>query len=215
MLSYYRLLGVSRGAPLGEIRDAYWSLSRRISQECGTASRETRLTEIRRAFETLSSAARRREYDARRVTGEGASPRRLGGWGLTGNRDDSVVPREFPSMSGMGDVAPRIYQAFFGKDPAAPANTHVMDVQLSPAQACSGTRVPLVLSVHPLCPMCGGRGELWPQPCGVCLGSGAGSLSHDLQVPVPAGVRDGECLRFAVTPPFSSETQIELRIVIH
>ena len=118
-------------------------------------------------------------------------------------------------MSGMGDVVPRIYEAFFGRDPAAPAITHVTDVELSPAQACKGARVPLVLPVRPLCPVCGGRGELWPEPCGVCLGTGAGSLSHDLQIAVPAGVRDGECLRYSVTPPFSSETQIELRVAIH
>lgn len=118
-------------------------------------------------------------------------------------------------MSGLAQITPRIYAAFFGKDPAAPRFTHAAHVALTQAEACKGMRVPLALSVRPVCPVCGGRGELWPEPCGVCLGTGAGFLSHELQVTVPPGVRDGDCLRYTVIPPFAPETQIELRIAIH
>ena len=215
MPSYYRVLGVSRFADLGEIRSAYWSLSRRLSKECEAGSRDNRLTEIRRAFETLSSAARRREYDSRHVEHPGAGPRRLGGFGLYQTRDENVVAREFPSMTGMGEITPRICEAFFGRDPAVPRITHATQGALSLAQACKGVRVPLVLPVRPVCPVCGGRGELWPEPCGICLGTGTGLLSHELQIAVPPGVQDGACLRYTVIPPFSPETHIELRIAIH
>ena len=213
MPSYYRVLGVSRFADLREIRSAYWSLSRRISRECEARSRDSHLTEIRRAFEALSSSALRRAYDAGQSDGAEICPRPADA--PPGSlRGDDFVAREFPSMSRLAGITPRVYAAFFGKDPAAP-RTHAADVALTQAEACKGTRVPLALSVRPVCPVCGGRGELWPEPCGVCLGTGAGFLSHELQITVPPGVRDGDSLRYTVIPPFSPETQIELRIAIH
>ena len=213
MPSYYRVLGVSRFADLREIRSAYWSLSRRISREGEPRSRDNHLTEIRRAFETLSSAALRRAYDARQSDGAEVCSRPVD-VPPGSRRGDDFVAREFPSMSRSARITPRVYAAFFGKDPTAP-RTHAADVALTQAEACKGTRVPLALSVRPVCPVCGGRGELWPEPCGVCLGTGAGYLPHELQIAVPPGVRDGDCLRYTVIPPYSPETQIELRIAIH
>ena len=214
MPSDYRVLGVSPYADLREIRRAYWSLSKRVRRECGADSRDDRLTEIKRAYETLSRQARRRGYDARPSEDVGFQPRRLDGSGSAGRKRDDGVMGEFPSMSAMARITPRICEAFFGRDPKAPHSTHTTHVELTRAQARRGARVPLALSVRPVCPVCGGRGELWPEPCGVCFGTGAGRLSHELQVPVPPGVRNGECLRYSVISPFAPETHVELRIAV-
>jgi hypothetical protein len=38
--------------------------------------------------------------------------------------------------------------------------------------------------------------------------------SHHLHVDVPAGVLDGTCFRFTVTPPHNPPTRVELRVLV-
>lgn len=120
--------------------------------------------------------------------------------------DDVVV--DFPSMAG---VIAHMHRSF-GADDAGAA--HTAQVRLTAREAVSGVRVQLELPVRPTCPVCGGRGEVWSDPCGVCAGSGAGLLRHHLDLRVPAGVRNGARLRFRVSPPFAPVTHVDVHIVI-
>jgi hypothetical protein len=122
--------------------------------------------------------------------------------------DDVVV--DFPSMSG---IVEQMRATFFGTDDDAAA-THRAEVTLTPREADEGVRVPFDLTVRHTCPVCGGRGEVWAESCGVCAGSGQGLLPHQFQLRVPAGVRDGTRLTYSVTPPFSATTHLEVRIAI-
>lgn len=122
--------------------------------------------------------------------------------------DDIVV--DFPSMAG---VVAGMRRSFF--DAAdRDRGTHMAVVRLTPKEAGEGARVPIDLPVRQTCPMCGGRGEVWSEHCGICAGTGAGLLSQRLDLRVPAGVHDGTRLRFSVTPPFAPETHVEVRIAI-
>ena len=124
--------------------------------------------------------------------------------------DDIVV--DFPSMAG---VVAGMQRSFFDAgDDAEGCATHTAEVRLTPKEAGEGVRVPIDLPVQQTCPMCGGRGEVWSESCGLCAGTGAGLLPHRLDLRVPAGVHDGTCLRFSVSPPFAPETHVELRIAI-
>ena len=123
--------------------------------------------------------------------------------------DEVVV--DFPSMVG---VAARMRAAFFGADADESHAMHTAEVSLTAREADEGVHVPFDLPVRHTCPVCGGRGELWTETCGVCSGTGAGVLSHHLQIRVPPGVRHGSRLRFSVTPPFAAETHVEVRIAI-
>ena len=124
--------------------------------------------------------------------------------------DDVVV--DFPSMAG---VVAGMRRSFFDADADAEGcATHTAEVRLTPKEAGEGVRVPIDLPVRQTCPMCGGRGEVWSESCGVCAGTGAGLLPHRLDLRVPAGVHDGARLRFSVSPPFAPETHVELRIAI-
>ena len=92
--------------------------------------------EVRRAFETLSSSALRRAYDARQADAGQADGGEIclapaADPSAAGPRGDDTVQREFPSMSGSARIAPRVYAAFFGKDPAAPRFTHAVRVALT------------------------------------------------------------------------------------
>ena len=122
--------------------------------------------------------------------------------------DEVVV--DFPSMA---ELVGRMRTSFFGINDYE-QTTHTTEVNLTPKEADEGTRVPVALPVHLTCPVCGGRGEVWNEVCGVCTGTGGGLLSHNLNVRVPPGVHHGTRLRFCVSPPFAPETHVEVRIAI-
>ncbi len=122
--------------------------------------------------------------------------------------DEVVV--DFPSLA---ELVGRMRTSFFGINDYE-QTTHTTQVNLTAREADEGTRVPVALPVHLTCPVCGGRGEVWNEVCGVCTGTGGGLLSHNLNVRVPPGVHHGTRLRFCVSPPFAPETHVEVRIAI-
>ena len=134
---------------------------------------------------------------------------RPGGTGDDWLLDEIVVG--FPSMVGLVE---QMRVSFFGSDAGGSGETHTAEVKLTVREAGEGVEVPMDLPVRPTCPVCGGRGEVWPETCGMCAGTGGGLLSHQFQLRVPAGVRHGTRLTYCVTPPFASETQLEVRIAI-
>ena len=123
--------------------------------------------------------------------------------------DEVVV--DFPAIAGVVD---RMRASFFGADDHELWSTHTTQVQLTPREADEGIRVPLDLPVRHTCPMCGGRGEVWSETCGVCAGTGGDLLSHHLHLHVPPGVHHGTRLSFCVNPPFAPETNVEVHIAI-
>ena len=87
-------------------------------------------------------------------------------------------------------------------------------LKLTLRHAREGAQVPIEIETKLSCPVCAGRGELWPDPCGVCAGIGAVTLPQRLHVRVPAGVRDGAWLRVTVHPLYSEEIQVDVRVVV-
>lgn len=211
MADYYRILGVSRHADRQEIRRAYWALARRLRDgRSATAGdgRDIQLRAVHQAYETLGNTRRRREYDVLHSRSHDA-------WPPGAHSGDDLLSDEiavdFPSMA---DVVERIRASFFGGQGDEGGSTHTTEVELTARQADQGARVPLDLQLRHTCPVCGGRGEMWTETCAVCGGSGAGLLSHQLQLRVPPGVRHGTLLRFSLTPPYAPETHVEVRIAI-
>lgn len=126
--------------------------------------------------------------------------------------DEVVV--DFPSTA---DLAERMRASFFGFEDgdAVPSRLlHRAEVRLTPREADKGTKVPVDLPVRLTCPVCGGRGEVWNEVCGICIGSGGEFLSHQLDVRVPPGVQDGTRLRFSLGAHFAPNTHVEVRIAI-
>ena len=198
MRDYYRQLGLPHGADLNEIRRAYRELARPCQSSRGNPDVGECLASLHHAYEMLSGQDRRR--------GSGAERPRWSTGREAAFADE--VDINFPSMSSVVD---RMRESFFGPAPAHPLSA---DVRLTPKQADAGVKVPLDVSLRHTCPVCGGRGEVWLDPCGACDGSGAGLLPHQLQLVVPPGVRDGACLRFDVTPSYAPVTCVEVRISV-
>ena len=88
------------------------------------------------------------------------------------------------------------------------------ELRLSMVEARRGLVVPLDVPMRGTCSRCGGRGETWTEPCLRCQGSGTELRHHQLQVAVPAGVLDGTCFRFTVTPRHNPSTRVELRVLV-
>jgi hypothetical protein len=120
--------------------------------------------------------------------------------------DEVVI--DFPSVAHAVD---RIRSAFLADERAASLSAAI---RLSANEARNGAMVPLEVPVRCTCHECGGRGETWTGPCERCDGNGTELRHHQLQVAVPAGVLDGACFNFTVTPRHNPPTHVELRVLV-
>jgi DnaJ-class molecular chaperone len=115
---------------------------------------------------------------------------------------------DFPSV---GNVVERMRDAFLGDRDDAVVRA---DVSLSQREAFAGHVVSLRVPVRITCPNCGGRGETWTEPCGLCRGTGESLFHQALRVTVPPRVADGACVRFRLKSPAAAPTRVELRVAI-
>ena len=198
MRDHYRTLGLPHSADLNEIRRAYRKLARRCRSGRDDHGGGERLASLHIAYQMLSGQDRLRADRAEWAR-----------W--SAGREAAFadeVDVDFPSIASLVD---RMRESFFGQAARQPLSA---EVRLTPKQADAGVKVPLDVSLRHTCPVCGGRGEVWLDRCGVCDGSGGGLLPHQLQLLVPPGVRDGTCLRFDVTPSYAPATCVEVRISV-
>ena len=196
MRDYYDVLGVAPGAGADEIRRAYRQLARRYHPDISGDDRPAAFLEVSRAYEVLRNPHRRRSYDARLVSGTRAD------W-----LGDEVAI-DFPSVSSVLD---RMRDSFFGGTRPASLSAEIV---LTPQEAFWGALVPLSVPLRGTCSRCGGRGEVWSDWCAVCGGGGEVSISHEMRLRVPAGVREGATFRFSVAPPGAPQTLVDVRITI-
>ena len=118
---------------------------------------------------------------------------------------------DFPSIHRLVD---RVRTAFLGEDEQPDSDTLTRELRLSNRQAQRGAIVPLDLPLKRTCRCCGGRGEVWTEPCSSCLGTGDSLLHHPIRVSVPPGVSDGARFRFRVNSPNAAPVRVELRVAV-
>ena len=88
------------------------------------------------------------------------------------------------------------------------------EIEISPYQAFAGALVSLELDVPRTCACCGGRGEVWSEPCEPCDGRGQQLQAQRLTVAVPAGVVDGDRFSFNLWLPRGPRTRVDVRVAI-
>jgi DnaJ-class molecular chaperone len=120
------------------------------------------------------------------------------------------VAIDFPAVS---DKVERMRHAF-DSDADATVERLRAEITLSRRQAGTGAAVPLEVPLRWTCRTCGGRGEVWGDPCDTCAGTGHALRRRTLTVSVPAGVVNGARFSFSVTPSRGPRTRVDVRVAV-
>jgi molecular chaperone DnaJ len=187
---YYELLGVSRKAPVKELRAAYRKLARKYHPDLnpGDKSAEEKFKQIQEAYEVLSDTKKRQMYDqfGFSVPGSGGAPQ--GGAYGTAPEDIHFDFGGFDFGGGQGGGAAGgaggfrdLFSQFFRGATAAqqtqerePGTDLEYQIDITFAEAMHGTVKKLSFTRLDICNVCHGEGV---QPgdekvCPTCKGSG-------------------------------------------
>ena len=121
--------------------------------------------------------------------------------------DEVVI--DFPSVD---PAVERMRESFL--DQQTERDVLSTELQLSTAEARHGLVIPLEVPMRRTCTMCGGRGEVWTEPCDACCGTGEALFHHQVRVSVPPGVADGARFRFRVIARHAPAVRVELRVAV-
>ncbi|MEV4567445.1 molecular chaperone DnaJ [Nonomuraea sp. NPDC049419] len=191
---YYAVLGVPKTATAEEIKKAYRKLARQYHPDTnqGDSTKETKFKEVSEAYDVLSDAKRRKEYDeARTLFGSGVGAQRPGGGG--------GFPFDFGDLFGgtsqqgpggsAGERLGDLFGGLFNRGGAGGRTTGgttrarrgqdiESEVTLTFTEAVEGTTVSLRLTSSAACTACSGTGAkagTTPRVCPTCEGTGAAS----------------------------------------
>ncbi len=118
------------------------------------------------------------------------------------------VAIDFPSL---GSLVERMRTSFLGHESHDSLSA---EIRLSRSEARRGVVVPLDVPLRALCSSCGGRGEVWTEPCRRCDGAGAAVVSHHVRVSVPPGVFNGAEFSFDLTTRHAPPTRVAVRVAV-
>lgn len=219
-LDYYGVLNVERSATEDQIKAVYRKLARKFHPDLNPGDKvaEERFKELQEAYDVLSNAEKRKLYDQYgedwRVIeqGGGAPPPgwegfRAAGQGTpTGGFDFSGFDfGGFRSGAGGFDI----FEELFGRARGGAGQTagerrrrRGLDVEaeleLSIEEAHRGGRRTLQMQAAEICQTCHGAGATGSgQACRACGGAGQVVKPQNIEVNIPAGVRDGSTMRLA------------------
>jgi molecular chaperone DnaJ len=172
-MDLYQLLGVRRTATTAEVRRAFQKHARRLHPDLnpGDPVARQRFEEVSRAFEVLSDAQRRAEYDRGEVR---AAPRpRAAEVGFAGFDFSAEV-----QSGGVGfhQIFEGVLAGGGGPGPAAPSRGEDLEQseRIAFEEAFGGATRRLHVVRLAACGSCGGTGDIAtaPQPCAACGGVG-------------------------------------------
>jgi len=121
------------------------------------------------------------------------------------------VAIDFPSLHA---AVERIRASFVAVSSDEDHHRLSAELILSPREAFDGVTVPLDVPVRRICLACGGRGEIWSDPCDGCEGSGEALGRHSVRLVVPPRVQDGDRFALSVSAPHAALTCVEVRVVL-
>lgn len=221
----YRVLGVSKDATDAEIKRSYRKLARQHhpDRNPGDAAAEERFKAIQAAYESIGTAAARKDYDQQRrmeemfarggnpFSGFGGSRGGGGGGNPFASRgsgsgqsgfDFSDILNQF--MGGMGSEPqfqqgrgqPRQQSRQAAQPPPVQRGPDIeagIDINLE--QALSGTKIEFGHRRLRICKRCEGSSFNSRKTCAQCSGKGVESRSSTITVTVPSGAQHGQQMR--------------------
>jgi len=195
---YYKVLGVDKTADEHQIKAAYRKLARKYHPDVnqGDASSEEKFKDVSEAYEVLSDADKRQKYDQYgdqwKAFSQGGAPGagfRPGPGGATyvnpegsgfGGLDDL-----FSTLFGGSDGGAGGFGGFSQAGGRAAQRSHDVDykVEISFAEAYSGTTRSFTVSLPESCPRCHGSGRVAVargKNCTTCNGTGKAKGARSL-----------------------------------
>lgn len=201
---YYEVLGVARTATEEEIKKAYRKLARKLHPDVnpGDKAAEDRFKEINEAYSVLFDPEKRKRFDQLGQNWkDGADFTPPPEW-----NNGSVDYQDLSDLfGGRGDAFSDFFNTFFGGGRAQRAGAGFVmkgqDVQselvLSLADSQQGGEHMIALEVAEQCHDCGGSGTRNGKICEACKGRRQVVRRKQIQVQIPAGVREGTMIRLA------------------
>jgi molecular chaperone DnaJ len=175
---YYEVLGVSKGASADEIKKAYRKIALQFHPDRNpeNAEAEEKFKEAAEAYDVLSNADKKAQYDRFGHAGVGGAGQ--GGYGGQGGMRMEDIFQNFGDVFG-GDDA---FGSFFGgggrqgggRQGSRGANLRIK-LKMDFAEIANGASKKIKVKKHIACNTCGGSGAKDRnsiQTCGQCAGSG-------------------------------------------
>lgn len=169
---YYEVLGVSKGASEDEVKKAFRKLARKYHPDVNRDNpkeAEEKFKEINEAYEVLSDATRRAQYDQfghAAFDGAQGGGGFSGGFGGGGGGFSDIFDMFFGGQSGFGGGRPH------GPEKGADLR---FDMEITFEQAAFGVETEITLPRTEECVICHGSGSApgtHPETCPQCRGTG-------------------------------------------
>ena len=185
---YYRILGVDRRANERDIKAAFRRLARQYHPDVnpGDPAAERRFKDVNEAYEVLGDADKRRQYD---ILGPANWARSASGTNGRAGRPGQSTFDFFQSV--FSAAGARRQRSRRGRDLD-------QDITVSLEETYSGSKRVFSVQGEEQCDRCDGTGRApTGRPCPACAGSGLVAYTRNIEVKIPAGVRDGSRIRIA------------------
>jgi hypothetical protein len=124
---------------------------------------------------------------------------------------DDEIAIDFPSLNA---AVERMRACFVAPPDCDHRRQLSAELHLSPREAFHGVTVPLDVPIRRMCVSCGGRGEIWSDPCDACDGSGEALGRHPVRLVVPPRVQDGDRFALSVSAPSAPPTHVQVTVVL-
>jgi curved DNA-binding protein len=201
---YYETLGVPRDADAKKIKAAYRKLARKWHPDLHTGKdkerAEEKFKEINEAYEVLSDADKRAKYDRLGSNWRNGDQFDPGDMGSTYYYSGDFNPSDFQGFSDFfasifGDSKSRYRGTSTFYDGPMRGQDVESEIELTLEEAYHGGNKSLRLSAGKACVECHGRGIVGRTICTTCGGTGSVPTHRNIEVKIPAGVKEGSTIR--------------------
>ncbi len=222
---YYEILGITRSATDKEIKSAYRKLAKKYHPDVNKAADAAeKFKDVNEAYEVLSDPQKRQRYDnlgSNWQAGSDFTPPpgfeniNFDFGGMGGNTSYQNI--NFGDLGGLGGLGgfSDFFSSLFGDFTSQTSRTNygkkarsyrqeqpqqpeqnldiTENIIVEPEDVFEGTTKNIRISFMDKCPECSGRGS----KCYRCGGSGLTTISKNLSVKIPKGVKEGQKIRLS------------------
>lgn len=205
----YEILEVSSCASNATIKAAYRRLARKYHPDLnsGDAVCEKKFKEILHAYEILSDAEKKKNYDILKGFHQEASQAK---YSEANKAYRKTTTEEKKPKEGFSNIFNDILEGFKNTTSSGKKETFktkearpergsdvFTDVVITMSEAVEGTSRTVNILHSEVCPNCSGRNFLNGTKCAVCSGLGEHSIHKKLHVKIPPNVKHGSKIRIA------------------